>query len=64
MFTKAAEHKQSVVFIDEIHSLLSARNDLDPERSRKIKAEFLKQMNKASNYDGVKAPILIIGSTT
>ena len=64
MFTTAAEHKQSVVFIDEIHSLLSARNDSDTERSRKIRAYLLQQINKANNYDGEKAPILIIGSTT
>ena len=64
MFTTAAEHKQSVVFMDEIHTFLSARNDLDPERSRKIKAYFLQEMINANDYDGVKAPILIIGSTT
>jgi len=64
MFTTAAEHKQSVVFIDEIHSLLSARNDSDTERSRKIRAYLLQQIDKANKYDGAKAPILIIGSTT
>jgi SpoVK/Ycf46/Vps4 family AAA+-type ATPase len=41
MFAIAAIHQPSVVFIDEIDSLLSARNDADQEGSRRIKTEFL-----------------------
>ena len=41
MFAIAAIHQPSVVFIDEIDSLLSARNDSDQEGSRRIKTEFL-----------------------
>ena len=41
MFAIAAIHQPSVVFIDEIDSLLCARNDNDQEGSRRIKTEFL-----------------------
>ena len=41
MFAIAAINQPSVVFIDEIDSLLSARNDADQEGSRRIKTEFL-----------------------
>ena len=41
MFAIAAIHQPTVVFIDEIDSLLSARTDSDQEASRRIKTEFL-----------------------
>lgn len=41
MFAIAAIHQPSVVFIDEIDSLLCSRNDGDQEASRRIKTEFL-----------------------
>lgn len=41
MFAIAAIRQPSVVFIDEIDSLLSARTDNDQEGSRRIKTEFL-----------------------
>jgi fidgetin-like protein 1 len=41
MFAIAAIHQPSVVFIDEIDSLLCARSDQDQEGSRRIKTEFL-----------------------
>ena len=63
MFAIAAIHQPSVVFIDEIDSLLSARNDNDVESSRRIKTEFLVQLDGANTFAGEDARILIIGAT-
>ena len=63
MFAIAAIHQPSVVFIDEIDSLLSARNDNDQEGSRRIKTEFLVQLDGANTFAGEEARILIIGAT-
>ena len=52
-----------MVFIDEIDSLLSARNDNDQEGSRRIKTEFLVQLDGANTFAGEEARILIIGAT-
>jgi fidgetin-like protein 1 len=41
MFAIAAIHQPTVIFIDEIDSLLCARNENDMESSRRIKTEFL-----------------------
>ena len=41
LFEVARAMQPSVVFIDEIDSLLSARSDSEHESSRKIKTEFL-----------------------
>lgn len=63
MFAIAAIHQPSVVFIDEIDSLLCARNDQDQEGSRRIKTEFLVQLDGANTFAGEEARILIIGAT-
>lgn len=61
LFYLARKMSPSVIFIDEIDSLLSQRQDNENEGSRRIKTEFLVQ------FDGVKADdkkqILIIGAT-
>jgi vacuolar protein-sorting-associated protein 4 len=50
----ARESKPSIVFIDEIDSLCSARSDSESESARRIKTEFLVQMNGVGNdMDGV-----------
>lgn len=51
----------SVIFIDEIDSLLSQRSDNENEGSRRIKTEFLVQFDGAGVDD--KDRILIIGAT-
>ena len=47
LFAVAKVHQPAVVFIDEIDSLLTARSDSDHESSRKIKTEFLVQLDGA-----------------
>jgi SpoVK/Ycf46/Vps4 family AAA+-type ATPase len=63
MFAIAAIHQPSVVFIDEIDSLLCSRNESDQESSRRIKTEFLVQLDGANTFAGEEARILIIGAT-
>lgn len=63
MFAIAAIHQPTVVFIDEIDSLLCARNDNDIESSRRIKTEFLVQLDGANTFAGENSRILIIGAT-
>jgi len=63
MFAIAAIHQPSVVFIDEIDSLLCSRNENDVESSRRIKTEFLVQLDGANTFAGEEGRILIIGAT-
>lgn len=61
LFALAVKNQPSVIFIDEIDSLLSSRSDSEQEASRRIKTEFL------VNLDGVATNpddrILLIGAT-
>ncbi|KAJ6246910.1 vacuolar protein sorting-associated protein 4a [Anaeramoeba flamelloides] len=60
MFAMARERKPSIIFIDEIDSLCSARSEKDSESGRRIKTEFLVQMNGLGNsMDG----ILVLAAT-
>jgi len=60
LFEMAREHKPSIIFIDEIDSLTSSRSDSESESARRIKTEFLVQMQGVGNdMDG----ILILGAT-
>jgi len=45
----ARESKPSIIFIDEIDSLCGSRNDTESESARRIKTEFLVQMNGVGN---------------
>ncbi|XP_052224196.1 fidgetin-like protein 1 [Dreissena polymorpha] len=51
----------AVVFIDEIDSLLTQRTDGENEASRRIKTEFLVQLDGASTSSDDR--ILVIGAT-
>jgi len=54
LFEMGRENKPSIIFIDEIDSLCSSRNDSESESARRIKTEFLIQMNGVGNsMDGV-----------
>jgi len=60
LFQMAREHKPSIIFIDEVDSLCSSRSDNESESARRIKTEFLVQMQGVGNdNDG----ILVLGAT-
>ncbi len=50
MFAIAAIRQPTVIFIDEIDSLLCSRNENDVESSRRIKTEFLIQLDGANTF--------------
>jgi ATP-dependent 26S proteasome regulatory subunit len=61
-FSNREQHKEpSVIFLDEIDSILSARTDGENDSSRRLKTEFLLQ------FDGCQTSaadrILFIGAT-
>mmetsp|Transcript_19492 Transcript_19492/g.28022 ORF Transcript_19492/g.28022 Transcript_19492/m.28022 type:complete len:451 (+) Transcript_19492:75-1427(+) len=60
MFTMARDSKPSIVFIDEIDSLCTARSEGESESSRRIKTEFLVQMDGVGNTQG---GVLVLGAT-
>eukprot|EP00095_Tigriopus_kingsejongensis_P010920 maker-scaffold238_size242079-snap-gene-1.20 protein:Tk10920 transcript:maker-scaffold238_size242079-snap-gene-1.20-mRNA-1 annotation:"spastin-like isoform x1" len=61
LFELAAKRAPAIVFIDEIDSLLSERQDRDHEASTRMKTEFL------AGFDGVQtntqSHVLVIGAT-
>ncbi|KAG8235626.1 hypothetical protein J437_LFUL014884 [Ladona fulva] len=60
LFELARQHKPSIIFIDEVDSLCSSRSDTESESARRIKTEFLVQMQGVGNdNDG----ILVLGAT-
>jgi SpoVK/Ycf46/Vps4 family AAA+-type ATPase len=54
-------NQPSVVFIDEIDSLLSSRSENENEGSRRIKTEFLVQLDGASSLGEER--VLVVGAT-
>lgn len=61
LFAVSRVHQPAVVFIDEIDSLLSQRSDGEHEASRRIKTEFLVQLDGAATLSEDR--ILVIGAT-
>ena len=61
LFEVARAYQPSVIFIDEIDSLLSQRSDEDRESSRRLKTEFFVQIDGASTASDER--ILLIGAT-
>ena len=61
LFGLAVANQPSIVFIDEIDSLLSARNDHEMDCTRRLKTEFLVQLDGAATNPDDR--ILIVGAT-
>eukprot|EP00494_Astrolonche_serrata_P024334 UN24592 len=60
LFTMAREKQPSIIFIDEIDSLASARSDGEADNTRRIKTEFLVQMEGVGNNSN---GVLTLGAT-
>lgn len=61
LFAVARALQPSIVFIDEIDSLLTQRSEADQESSRRVKTEFLVQMDGAATSRDDR--VLLIGAT-
>lgn len=60
LFDLARKQKPAIIFIDEIDSLMSARSDGENESTRRVKTEFLVQMQGVGKDDH---GILVLGAT-
>ncbi|KAJ3610502.1 hypothetical protein NHX12_022594 [Muraenolepis orangiensis] len=61
LFAIARCHQPAVIFMDEIDSLLSQRTDGEHDSSRRIKTEFLVQLDGAST--AAEDRVLVVGAT-
>ena len=60
LFKMARERKPSIIFVDEIDSLCGARSEGENYSSRRVKTQFLIEMQGVgNNMDGV----LVLGAT-
>eukprot|EP00906_Rhabdomonas_costata_P035373 RCo049693 len=62
LFEMARESQPSIVFVDEIDSLCSARGDGDSDSTRRIKTEFLVQM-QGVGHGGAQERVLVLAAT-
>lgn len=61
LFAVARCHQPAVIFVDEIDSLLCQRSESDQESSRRIKTEFLIQLEGCGNSH--EEQLLLVGAT-
>jgi spastin len=61
LFACARQLQPSIVFIDEIDSILAARSDNEHESSRRLKTQFLLEFDGMSS--NAQDRVLIIGAT-
>ncbi|XP_023854830.1 vacuolar protein sorting-associated protein 4B [Salvelinus sp. IW2-2015] len=60
LFSLARENRPSIIFIDEIDSLCGSRSENESEAARRIKTEFLVQMQGVGNDN---EGVLVLGAT-
>mmetsp|Transcript_23082 Transcript_23082/g.52064 ORF Transcript_23082/g.52064 Transcript_23082/m.52064 type:complete len:362 (+) Transcript_23082:674-1759(+) len=61
LFALARESQPCVIFVDEIDSILSKRSDHEHEASRRLKTEFMVQMDGAATVSDDR--VLVMGAT-
>lgn len=60
LFELAREHERSIIFIDEVDSLCGSRSEGENDSARRIKTEFLVQMQGVGHtHDG----LLVLGES-
>lgn len=62
LFTLARKKAPSIIFVDEVDSLCSSRSDQESESARRIKTEFLVQMQGVGK-EKEKENLLVLGAT-
>lgn len=62
LFTLARKKAPSIIFVDEVDSLCSSRSDSESESARRIKTEFLVQMQGVGKGKE-KEDLLVLGAT-
>lgn len=60
LFAMARQNKPAIIFIDEVDALCSTRGEGESESARRIKTEFLVQMNGVGNDT---SGVLVLGAT-
>ena len=60
LFDLARKSKPAIIFLDEIDSVMGARSDNENEATRRLKTEFLIQMQGVGNDD---EGVLVLGAT-
>jgi vacuolar protein-sorting-associated protein 4 len=61
LFELAREKQPSIIFIDEIDSLAGARSEGENDSSRRVKTEFMVQMQGVGNANA--GGVLVLGAT-
>lgn len=62
LFQMAREHTPAIIFVDEIDSLCGSRTEGENESTRRIKTEFLVQMDGVKK-GGAESRVLVLGAT-
>jgi spastin len=63
MFAMAIERQPSIIFMDEIDSLLSSRSAGEHDAARRLKTEFLVQFDGVAGAGASEARVIVIGAT-